>query len=76
MTTEIVFTNLDFKLLRKQKFSILKMAWKESTSKKEAEHIEGILQLIDFIQDEAEKQHGSRKVFGRLVKPLVRYGKR
>lgn len=59
----IDLTNVDWKLLRTQKRAIVDIGYKPGTEKyKEA--VEGLLCLIDHIQDEAEKQIGSKAVFG------------
>ena len=47
------FEKIDWKLLHKQKKNLLKLINDKKTSIKEKEHLEGILNLLDSIQDYA-----------------------
>ena len=54
---------VDWELLRAQKASLITMGG-GSDSILCTEHIDGLLALIDYIQDEAEKQTNTKTVFG------------
>jgi hypothetical protein len=64
MTRELVIKNIDFDLLRKQKTQLIELQYRSDSngnpvvSSKEYEALEGIINLIDHIQDEAIKQLG------------------
>lgn len=59
---------IDWGLLRKQKLDLLKVINNDSVSPKEKESLEGILLLIDSVQDYAVDtcELPERKVFGKL----------
>jgi hypothetical protein len=59
---------IDWKMLRKQKKDLLKVINNDSVSPKEKESLEGIMSLIDHIQDYAVDtcELSERKVFGKL----------
>ena len=60
-------TGMNWPLLRWQKATLLKVAGRLATEK-EIEHLDGIIALIDAIQDHAVDQADipEKKVFGRL----------
>jgi hypothetical protein len=72
MTTNVVVNlKLDFALLRKQKLELVKMSWKlaeDKKNKRQAELLEGMIHLLDDIQDQSVGQNGldERAVFGKL----------
>jgi len=51
---------IDFPLLKKQKATLLKVI-ENSDSVREAEHLEGIVNLINQIQDEAVDKYGYKE---------------
>ena len=59
--------NVDWKMLRRQKESLLRAISivDRQISKKCQEDLQGILHLLDHIQDQATEQIGERVVFGR-----------
>lgn len=59
----ITFVNVDWDLLREQKGLLLELIGSPVTSKY-ADAADGIVNLLDFIQDEAAKQLGEEAVFG------------
>ena len=58
---------VDFNLLNKQKETLVRLSWGISgnLSKKEKEHIEGLLNFLDHFQDECAEQLGEKIVFGK-----------
>lgn len=58
---------VDWKLLREQKRKVANMVLmpRKGTPLKDIQTLEGILCLIDNIQDDAEKVLGSKVVFGK-----------
>ena len=71
--TEKAIKGIDFKLLREQKLSLLELItgfekMGTAKSKKTAAHLEGILNMIDAIQDAVVKDgiKTERQVFGKL----------
>lgn len=67
--TEMVIRCPDWKLLREQKDTLLKINFNEkdypNLTKKDINHIEGIIEFIDYIQDTAVDECGlpENKVF-------------
>lgn len=67
---EFDFTKIDWKLLRKQKLTIVKMAInpdKFNLSKKQQDDIDGILNLLDSIQDHAADDLNIQGVFPKRL---------
>ena len=65
--TNAALAGVDWKLLRRQKTTLVKTI-QELVSKKqtrEAERLRGILHLLDALQDEAARTLGEGAVFGR-----------
>lgn len=60
--TVVVSMNVDWDLLRSQKEWLIKM---NSGDGLECDYIEGILGIIDTIQDTGASELGERRVFGR-----------
>ena len=62
--------NIDWKLLRKQKLHLLEILNNEESNMTAEQHqsIEGIVALLDSLQDEAVDKYGvpEKKVFGRM----------
>lgn len=69
MSISIDMTGIDWKLLAKQKKDLMTLARVVEVSgmrdvlKEEIESVEGIVNLIDHIQDEAALQIGATEVF-------------
>lgn len=69
MSISIDMTGIDWKLLAKQKNDLMTLARVVEVSgmrdvlKEEIESVEGIVNLIDHIQDEAALQIGATEVF-------------
>ena len=59
----IDLTNTDWKLLCKQKSKVEKL--NSNLDTKDQKHLDGILNFLDYIQDEAAKQIGENIVFGK-----------
>ena len=59
----IDLSNVDWKLLREQKRGLVEIGFKPDNAKYN-DVTNGLLNLIDHLQDETEKQLGSKKVFG------------
>ena len=58
---------VDWTLLRKQKMTLIEQAMKLSkTDTSTAEDLDGIIHLIDDIQDQAETVLGAEEVFGQI----------
>ena len=55
--------NVDWELLGNQKATLIRFAWDKKVPTKCRDDFEGILNLIDTIQDEAAKQIGAGSVF-------------
>ena len=57
---------IDWSLLQRQKTQLLALQDRmgDIGEKEKAEALEGIVSLLDHIQDEAAKQLGSKEVFG------------
>lgn len=51
-----VIKNINWNLLRKQKNTLVFITMKRSVGKKELNDIDGIIQLLDALQDEQEDQ--------------------
>lgn len=66
MKNPVTIGNINFKLLRKQKNTLLIMANQLEKDKKKKEAIDGIIHLIDHIQDEAEKVYGEKVVYPKF----------
>lgn len=49
-----IFDNTNWKLLSKQKETLLHLFFSDRLSKKEKEHIDSLIEFIDDFQDEAE----------------------
>jgi hypothetical protein len=64
MNYDIKIKGIDLNLLREQKDTLLNLQWKSDgngtnfVNSKEFLALEGIISLIDHIQDEAVEQHG------------------
>lgn len=56
--------NVNFKMLREQKLSLLKVIDIVDKSAEQYD-LNGVLHLIDYIQDQAAKQLGDVEVFGK-----------
>ena len=57
---------IDWKMLREQKGHLSDILYENgSTTSKQRDALEGILNLLDCIQDEAALELGEEKVFGR-----------
>jgi hypothetical protein len=74
-TIKVRFEKLDFRLLGAQKHVLVKLQSrlsKGSTDQEriDAERIEGLVQMIDFIQDEAEKTLGKEVVYGSILRTM------
>jgi hypothetical protein len=65
-TVMIDLSYTDWELLKDQKQVVLKTINKKTTSKKDREYLEGLLNWIDFVQDKAAEQIDEEKVFGKL----------
>jgi hypothetical protein len=50
-TAEELINGIDWKLLKKQKIQLLKVINKDAVTPKEKESLEGILNLLDSVQD-------------------------
>ena len=57
---------IDWKILRKQKLHLLEIIGEESVSVEQHESLEGIVCLIDGIQDEAAEKLSEEVVFAQL----------
>ena len=66
----VVTLDLDFELLRKQKYELLQYCWQDDKTDK---FLEGILSLIDTMQDQSVDQNGvdEKVVFGEPIKETV-----
>jgi hypothetical protein len=58
-------SNTDWKLLRKQKKGLLLLLDKTEYLLSAKKSLDGLLNFIDYIQDEAAKQIGEKNVFGK-----------
>lgn len=58
-------SKVNWKLLRKQKLTLIELL-NRKVSLKEKDHIDGVLALVDHIQDHAAEQLGEVEVFGKL----------
>jgi len=56
----------DWKLLREQKLKLISMRLSIRPPNDTVDVLDGIVNLIDNIQDQAAEQIGENKVFGRL----------
>lgn len=62
----ITLNNMDWKALRRQKKHLLQVIGHyDGVPTNISASLDGILHLIDYIQDEAAQQIGSRAVFGK-----------
>ena len=59
------FNKIDWKLLRKQKLHLLNILDDKKLTPSRLKSLEGILNLIDGIQDDAVEFHGEKTVFGK-----------
>lgn len=59
------FNKIDWKLLRKQKLHLVKILEDKKLTPSRLESLEGILNLIDGIQDDAVESFGKTEVFGK-----------
>lgn len=59
----INFNTIDWKLLRKQKITLIEQI--SSCKPSSSENLEGILNLLDYIQDSAAEELGDKIVFGK-----------
>lgn len=64
-----VFANMDWKMLRAQKSTLVELAWDDRTTVDEAEHIDGIVNFLDHFQDYAVRVGAvtESEVFGDLT---------
>jgi hypothetical protein len=58
-------SKINWKLLRKQKSTLIELL-NRKVSLKEKDHIDGIIAMVDHIQDWAAEILGEKDVFGRL----------
>jgi len=60
-------SNVDWPLLRKQKLTLLKTAQRRTKTRaaESAEHLRGLVHLLDHIQDQAAEILGEEAVFGK-----------
>jgi hypothetical protein len=58
-------SKINWKLLRKQKSTLIELL-NRKVSLKEKDHIDGIIAMVDYIQDWAAEILGEKDVFGRL----------
>ena len=58
------FTNTNWKLLRKQKLSLVNLSMNPVVERRWSDLL-GIIHMLDHIQDSAAEQLGDRKVFGK-----------
>lgn len=63
---ELDINTIDWAELEQQKLSLVKVAWDKTSPQHDAHHLEGILSLLDYIQDEAAKVLGDKVVFPSL----------
>ena len=56
-------SSVHWKLLMQQKYDLIKLSHMD-TNRQYENSVEGLLSLLDYIQDEAEKQLGAQTVFG------------
>ena len=63
----IDLSNVDWSLLRKQKLTLLKTAQRRAKTgaSEAAEHLRGLVHLLDHIQDQAAEILGEEAVFGK-----------
>jgi hypothetical protein len=63
----IDLSNVDWSLLRKQKLTLLKTAQRRAKmgESEPAEHLRGLVHLLDHIQDQAAETLGEEAVFGK-----------
>jgi hypothetical protein len=65
---QIDLGNIDWAKLREQKYSLISIcSTLRARDGKDKDNLEGLIYLIDHIQDEAEKQIGEVEVFGIQV---------
>ena len=62
MENEVVVKNIDLKLLKEQKLILINMiqSWEESDDEsqiEDAKQVEGLLYLLDYIQDQLEDNY-------------------
>ena len=69
-TIDVNMSNVDWRLLRKQKLALLEDIHEQSAHgrRKKANHLRGILHLLDDLQDQAAETAGERAIFGNLAK--------
>lgn len=60
----VKLNNMDWALLREQKLALVTMMMGGAHSEEEKEALEGIVSLLDTIQDDAARQLGAEAVFG------------
>lgn len=59
-------SKVNWKLLRKQKFTLIQLLNRTDVILAQKNHIDGIIALVDHIQDHAAEQLGEVEVFGKL----------
>lgn len=59
-------SKVNWKLLRKQKITLINLLNRRDVSLQQKDHIDGVLALIDHIGDRAAEQLGEKVIFGRL----------
>jgi hypothetical protein len=64
---KVDLSNVDWRLLRKQKLSLLKAVKirAKTGASESAEHLRGLVHLLDHIQDQAAEALGEEVVFGK-----------
>ena len=60
-------SKVDWKLLRKQKAALVGLSFSKQFGSPANDILEGIISLLDEIQDQAAEQIGEKKVFGKDV---------
>jgi hypothetical protein len=58
-------SKINWKLLRKQKSTLIELL-NRKVSLKEKDHIDGVIAMVDHIQDRAAEILGEKEVFGKL----------
>lgn len=66
MNCQVDVSNVNWNLLRKQKLTLLNVIFPDKIKKSQLELLDGLLEFIDYIQDEAEKTLGRDVVFGKF----------
>ena len=69
-TIDVNMSNVDWRLLRKQKLALLEDINEQSAHgrRRRVNLLRGILHLLDDLQDQAAETAGARAIFGNLVR--------